>query len=143
MVKRVLCVCAGNTARSVMMTAMLQKELGDEFQVESAGTNETADGQFVADCAFQCMQKRGIDVSWHRGRWIGGIDLSRFSHIVCVNWTIKKIVLGFLNGETGAVILIPGERGIPLLPGGGLAEYEDCATLLDRIIPEVGKQILE
>jgi protein-tyrosine phosphatase len=137
-VKKVLCVCAVNAARSVMMGVLLQRELGNGYAVESAGTEQSAIGHPADNLAIACMKERGLDISNHRGRWIGDIDLNPFSYIVCVNWKVKQAVAEFPNA---AEILIPGERGVPLLPGGGLKEFQECAEFLDKVIPEIAKTI--
>jgi arsenate reductase len=60
MQRRVLFLCTGNTARSQIAEALLQKYAGDHFQVFSAGA-EPKDEIFPP--AVEVMKEIGIDIS--------------------------------------------------------------------------------
>jgi len=129
-----------------MMAVLLQKELGDEFQVESAGTfkkwgewpGEPANGH-----AILCLEEMGIDISDHRSRWIGDLDLSSFSHIVCVNEKALDNTVLFLAGYRGAKIIVANGNygGIPDPYGKGLGAYRECLSLMEKVVPDIANQI--
>jgi protein-tyrosine-phosphatase len=125
-----------------MMAELLQDELGNGFEVKSAGTQVSANGNFADSHAVSCMKKRGIDISSHRGRCIGNLKLDSFPFIICVNETIAGAVFGLLKKGADTRVFIADEgRGIPLFPGAGTHAYEECATLLERIIPGLAQTI--
>ena len=53
------------------MSALLQRELGDGFLVESAGLDRDLAGRPANYRAVDCLQQRGLDLSEHVSRWIG------------------------------------------------------------------------
>jgi len=57
--KRVLFICAHNSARSQMAEAFLKMFGGDEFQVESAGFEPTA----IDPLVVEIMRDEGVDLS--------------------------------------------------------------------------------
>jgi len=65
---RILILCTGNSARSQMAEALLQKRGGPRFHVESAGSQPAAR---VNPFAIEALQGAGID--W-RGRVPRGLD---------------------------------------------------------------------
>ena len=62
MIKRVLFVCTGNTARSQMAEAIVNARLGDSWEAYSAGTHPTG---FVHPVALVVLEQIGIH---HSGR---------------------------------------------------------------------------
>jgi protein-tyrosine-phosphatase len=126
-----------------MMQALLQRELGDEFQVESAGIRKEAAGQPANEHSITCMQERGIDLSDHVSRWVGDFDLSQYSHIVCVGENEAKQVVELLAGHTDTTVLIANEDGggVPNPYEKGLSAYRECIVLLDEALPKVADLI--
>ncbi|NLF27290.1 MAG: low molecular weight phosphatase family protein [Clostridiales bacterium] len=64
--KKVICVCTGNTCRSPMAAAFLQRALPD-WDISSAGLFASS-GQGAAPEAVAAMRELGIDISGHRSR---------------------------------------------------------------------------
>ena len=60
--ERVLFLCTHNSARSQMAEGFLARVAGDRFEVESAGTEETAVNLF----AIRAMGEVGVDLHGHR-----------------------------------------------------------------------------
>jgi arsenate reductase len=58
-VKRVLFLCAHNSARSQMAEGFLRSFAGDRFEVQSAGTKATR----VHPLAVSAMRELGVDIS--------------------------------------------------------------------------------
>ena len=57
--KRVLFLCAHNSARSQMAEGFLRSFAGDRFEVQSAGTKSTS----VQPLAVSVMRELGVDIS--------------------------------------------------------------------------------
>jgi arsenate reductase len=68
-VKRVLFLCAHNSARSQMAEAFLRSFAGDRFEVESAGTRATR----VHPLATAVMRELGIDISGQESKSVDGV----------------------------------------------------------------------
>jgi arsenate reductase len=61
---RVLFVCTGNSARSVMAEALLRQHGGDAFEVNSAGTEPKG----INPLTLRVLAEAGIDASWARSK---------------------------------------------------------------------------
>ena len=145
--KKVLCVCADNTARSPMMAALLQRELGNEFQVESAGVQPGCAGQRPEVYAIQCMLERGIDIRIHRSRRIfddaDNLVLYGAEYIVCVSEKIENEIILYLAGDRVTKLIIANEAGggIRLSQRAGIDEYRKCAAMIDGCVLGIANQI--
>lgn len=141
---KILCVCVGNISRSPMMQAVLQRHLGTEFLVESAGLTKELAGRPANYRAVACMQERAIDLSSHRSRWIGDIDLTQYRWFVCVGRDEAEQVRSLLRKSTATVIVAnEDDGGIPDPYDLGMPGYQHCAALLDRVMSHVARQISE
>src|SRR5919201_3955860 len=67
--KRVLFLCAHNSARSQMAEGFLRAFAGDRFDVESAGTRATE----LHPLAVRAMAERGIDISRQRSKSVDDV----------------------------------------------------------------------
>ena len=56
----ILVLCTGNSCRSHMAEGILQKALGDDFRVVSAGSNPAG---YVHPLAIEALSEIGIDIS--------------------------------------------------------------------------------
>jgi protein-tyrosine phosphatase len=143
--EKVLCVCLGNISRSPMMQAVLQQHLGAEFLVESAGLSRELAGRPANHRSVACMSARGIDLTGHRSRWIGDLDLHQYQWIVCVGHDEAdqvRAALGQVSGGSASVMVANAHQGgIPDPYELGLAGYQDCLALLDQALPHVAQQI--
>ena len=61
---RVLVVCTGNSARSLMAEALLRQKGGDAFEVHSAGTHPRG----VNPLTLRVLGEADLDVSWARSK---------------------------------------------------------------------------
>jgi len=147
MTEKVLCVCVGNISRSPMMQAVLQRHLGADFLVESAGLSRELAGRPANHRSVACMAERGVDLSGHRSRWIGDLDLGQYRWIVCVGDDEAdkvRAALGQVSGGAGSASVMvanPHQGGIPDPYELGLAGYRDCLALLDQVLPPIAQQI--
>lgn len=68
-VKRVLFLCAHNSARSQMAEGFLRAFAGERFEIQSAGTRATS----VQPLAIAVMRELGIDISRHRSKSVDDV----------------------------------------------------------------------
>ena len=61
----ILILCTGNSCRSHLAEGMLRKELGDRWEVASAGSKPAG---YVHPLAIKAMSEIGIDISSHRSK---------------------------------------------------------------------------
>jgi len=80
MKKRVLFLCTHNSARSQMAEGLLSKMGGDQFEVFSAGTEETR----VHPLAIEAMREIGIDLSGHRSKTLDEFSGQQFDYVITV-----------------------------------------------------------
>jgi arsenate reductase len=77
---RVLFVCTGNSARSVMAEALLRHHGGDRFEVRSAGTEPKG----VNPLTRRILAEAGIDASFARSKSVTEFLGQRFDYVVTV-----------------------------------------------------------
>jgi protein-tyrosine phosphatase len=139
---KVLCVCVGNISRSPMMQVVLQQHLGAAFQVESAGLTKELAGRPANYRSIACMQERGVDLSGHRSRWIGDLDLDQYRWIVCVGRDEADKVRSALSAGSARVLVANEDQGgIPDPYELGMGGYRDCLALLDQVMQPIAQRI--
>jgi arsenate reductase (thioredoxin) len=77
---RVLFVCTGNAARSVMAEALVRTKGGDAFEVHSAGTEPRG----INPLTRKVLAEAGIDSSWARSKSVTEYLGQRFDYVVTV-----------------------------------------------------------
>lgn len=77
---RVLFVCTGNSARSVMAEALLRTKGGAAFDVHSAGT----DPRGVNPLTLRVLAEAGIDAAWARSKSVTEYLGQQFDYVVTV-----------------------------------------------------------
>jgi arsenate reductase len=77
---RVLFVCTGNSARSIMAEALLRKHGGDRFEVSSAGTEPRG----VNPLTLRVLDEAGIDASWARSKSVDEFLGTPFDYVITV-----------------------------------------------------------
>lgn len=77
---RVLFVCTHNSARSQMAEALLERDGGPAFEVQSAGTEPSR----VNPYAIRALAERGIDRSAARSKSISGFLDQPFDYVITV-----------------------------------------------------------
>ena len=85
--QRVLVVCCGNTCRSPMAAALLQRLLGGAVKVQSAGI-DSGEGIPPTKDAVSVMRELGVDISGHRSRDIANLDLTEFDLVLAMTPSI-------------------------------------------------------
>ncbi len=77
---RVLFVCTGNSARSVMAEALLRHHGGDRFEVFSAGTEPKG----VNPLTLRILAEAGVDASFARSKSVTEFLGQPFDYVVTV-----------------------------------------------------------
>jgi arsenate reductase len=77
---RVLFLCTGNSARSVMAEALLRHHGGDRFEVHSAGTEPKG----VNPLTLRVLSEAGIDASFARSKSVAEFLGQSFDYVVTV-----------------------------------------------------------
>jgi arsenate reductase (thioredoxin) len=78
---RILVVCTGNSARSIIAEALLRHHGGDAFDVHSAGT-EPATG--INPLTERVLDEAGIDHSWARSKSVSEFLGQAFDYVITV-----------------------------------------------------------
>lgn len=144
--RKVLCVCVGNQRRSPMMAALLKRELGPDFHVQSVGIGPSAYwGNPASKHSVTCLLERGIDIRDHSSRHIGSVILAEFTYIVCAGEAEQEEVFRRLNGNTTPIVQIANRHGggIPDPDEkGALEDYKKCAALIEAEMRKAAALIL-
>ena len=138
----VLIVCTANICRSPMAEAILKKLVldrldADQWHIESAGT-WAHNGSPAAALAQIVMGKMGIDISAHRSQSTS-LKLLKESDLVLTMEYEHKKYLRAQYGEFADRIYMMSEIvdekfDIPDPIGGELADYENIAFMLEKIL---------
>jgi arsenate reductase len=77
---RVLFVCTGNSARSIMAEALLRRHGGDRYEVHSAGTEPRG----LNPLTLRVLADSGIDASWARSKSVDEFRGQTFDYVITV-----------------------------------------------------------
>jgi arsenate reductase len=77
---RVLVVCTGNSARSILAEALLRRHGGDAFEVYSAGTEPRG----INPLTEQVLDEASIDHSWARSKSVNEFLGQTFDYVITV-----------------------------------------------------------
>ena len=131
---QILFVCTGNSCRSVMAKAMLQKYireagLSKKVIVDSAGTGSCAAVR-AATNTIQVMREEGIDVSLHRGKSVTPELLKKSDLIFVMERMHRSSVLSMLPNADSRTMLLRETEGIPDPVGKALDEYRYVRNII-------------
>jgi arsenate reductase len=77
---RVLVICTGNSARSVMGEALIRKYGGSDFEVYSAGTEPKG----INPLTERVLDEAGIDHGWARSKSVNEFLGQHFDYVITV-----------------------------------------------------------
>jgi arsenate reductase len=77
---RVLVVCTGNSARSVLAEALFRSKGGEAFEVYSAGTEPKG----INPLTLRVLAEAGIDASWARSKSVTEFLGQHFDYVITV-----------------------------------------------------------
>ena len=124
--KKLLVVCTGNTCRSPMAAALLdkmleEKGLSGEYAADSAGV-AAFDFQPASENAVLAAKEEGLDLSEHRARRITMEDLDE-AELVFVMSEQHRALLSSVLPEAAEKLVV---MAIPDPFGGDLSFYKEC-----------------
>ncbi len=138
---RVLFVCTGNTCRSPMAEAILNREIaarGQEGWLALSAGLMPGVGAPAAAHAQTVMQARGADLQAHRARRLAEPYVQAADRIVVMTAAMKDVVTAMYPNARGKVLTLAewaGETGDIADPfGGSLEDYERCADDIEHKI---------
>ena len=139
---RVLFVCTGNVCRSPMAAALFNakaRQLNEdqEYTAHSAGTwaleNQPASGH-----AITAMAERGIDLTAHRGQTITRELIEQAAVVIVMTGSHRDALTSEFPAARGKLHLMSEliDRTFDIADpyGNTLAEYQDCAASLAKLI---------
>jgi arsenate reductase (thioredoxin) len=125
--KRVLVLCAGNSAQSQMAEGLLREMAGDRFEVESAGVNPSR----VRPEAVEAMREIGIDISGHRSKSADEFTGQEFDYVITVCDNAREVCPVF----PGRAERIHHSFEDP--PAPGAADSETTMAVFRRVRDEI------
>jgi arsenate reductase (thioredoxin) len=136
--KRVLILCTGNSCRSQMAEGWVRNELGDRWEVESAGTHPAGE---VAPLAVRAMAEVGVDISNGRPKHWGPFLNQAWDLVVTVCDSARESCPLFPGAAEQIHVSFPD----PILAEGTeeerLAVYRAVRDdIRARLIPEIAKR---
>ena len=137
----ILFVCTGNSCRSVMAKAMLEKflkqaGLSKKVKVDSAGTSSYF-GMTAAQNTIDVMKEAGADVSTHKGKSITPDLLKKSDSIFVMSRSHRSAVLGMLPEVDSKLKLLKENQDIPDPIGKSLDEYRCIRDMIENEIENI------
>ena len=137
----ILFVCTGNSCRSVMAKAMLEKFLkqaclSNKVKVDSAGTSSYS-GMIAAQNTIDVMKEAGADVSTHKGKSVTPDLLRKSDSIFVMGRSHRSAVLGILPEADSKLKLLKENQDIPDPIGKSLEEYRRIRDIIENEIENI------
>lgn len=140
--RKVLVACYGNTCRSPMLEGLLKRDLaatGKEVAVESCGVLDKKDNAGANPHSITCMQERGIDITGHRRRFAGDIDLGSYERIYVMGTELRDELVKLGAPADRVEVLREDAGGVPnpfnsalAVDQQDMAKYVPCAAVLEE-----------
>lgn len=129
MMKRVLFVCVGNSARSQMAEGFFNQLAKGKAIATSAGTNPSSE---VNPLAIQVMREAGIDISWHQPKKLTPEMMENADRVITMGCGVE---------ESCPATLVPTEDWALEDPKG--KSIDKVREIRDQIRVRVGKLLKE
>ncbi len=140
----ILFVCTGNTCRSAMAAAIMNKiavENDLDVLIESAGVF-AADGEGASENAILALKKYDIDLSAHRTQPVTEDLLKQCDLILTMTQGHKKLIEPLASGKVYTLLEYAGSQGDISDPyGGDLEEYEETAQEIYDALVDVAEKL--
>ena len=140
---RVLFVCMGNICRSPTAEGVFRKLLDDEglseaIEVDSAGTHAYHIGEQPDQRTIAAAMKRGIDISWRRGRQVARRDFDAFDMVLAMDRENHRDLVAVAGPKAGGKLHLfldfaphQKQREVPDPYFGGPEGFEQVLDLVE------------
>lgn len=143
---KILFVCTGNTCRSPMAAALMNKiaENNDlDISADSAGIYADA-GEPASDEAIAVMSDYGIDLSSHSSRNITDNMIAESDLILTMTEGHKMMTSALAPDKIFTICEFAGYDGDIIDPfGGDVEEYEETAEAIYDCLTEIAEKIAD
>jgi protein-tyrosine phosphatase len=137
----VLLVCTGNTCRSPMAAALMQKKIIDRFggtletvpvAVASAGISASV-GDPASSGARQAIRSYGLNLERHQSTQIHPYMIEQADLVLVMGYRHRSVLCSQWPAYSGKIFMLAADESDISDPFGGPTEvYEHCAKQLDR-----------
>ncbi len=127
-----LVVCTGNTCRSPMAKALVERYQAAGDEVQSAGLSVT--GAAASVYAVMALREIGIDLSFHKSQLITAEQVAWADEIGVMTPSHKVAVTSLFDVDPDKVIVLG--KGIPDPFGLSLTDYRHTRDILQKAILE-------
>ncbi|MEJ2682315.1 MAG: low molecular weight phosphotyrosine protein phosphatase [Gammaproteobacteria bacterium] len=140
---RVLFVCLGNicrspTAEAVFRHRVMQANVSDCIEIDSAGTGDWHVGHPPDQRAQRAAAQRGYDLSALRARQVCATDFERFDYVLAMDRSNLHDLKQLHTGSTGAMVALflsfaanATHHDVPDPYYGGVDGFENVLNLIE------------